>query len=150
MPSKNVPVVVERITERFVKERQGNESFQDFITRIGKAESRRMLEDLMEVPAYEKDAAFYSDWGDQREFPMEFFAVQAELEIPALDLRVSGRIAQQLIAPAVPQHDASTAVFAFGNVAFEISVIERVILYVHGQMFRERLQARTLGNGPGF
>ena len=58
MPSRNVPAVVERITQRFVKERQGNESFQDFIARIGKAESRKMLEDLMEVPAYEKDAAF--------------------------------------------------------------------------------------------
>jgi sulfite reductase (ferredoxin) len=70
VPSKNVPVVVERITKRFVKERQGNETFQDFIARIGKAESRKMLEDLMEVPAYEKDAAFYSDWGDPREFTM--------------------------------------------------------------------------------
>jgi sulfite reductase (ferredoxin) len=70
VPSKNVPAVVERITQRFVKERQGNEGFQDFITRIGKAESRKMLEDLMEVPAYEKNAAFYSDWGDPREFTM--------------------------------------------------------------------------------
>jgi len=70
VPSKNVPVVVERITQRFVKERQGNEGFQDFITRIGKAESRKMIEDLMEVPAYEKNAALYSDWGDPREFTM--------------------------------------------------------------------------------
>src|SRR5579862_1880709 len=70
VPSKNVPTVVERITQRFVKERNGNESFQDFITRIGKAESRKMIEDLMEVPAYEKDATFYSDWGDPREFTM--------------------------------------------------------------------------------
>jgi len=70
VPSRNVPAVVERITQRFVKERHGNEGFQDFIARIGKAESRRMLEDLMEVPAYEKDATFYSDWGDPREFTM--------------------------------------------------------------------------------
>jgi sulfite reductase (ferredoxin) len=70
VPSRNVPVVVERITQRFVKERRGNENFQDFIARIGKSESRKMLEDLMEVPAHEKDAAFYSDWGDPREFTM--------------------------------------------------------------------------------
>ena len=63
-------VVVERITQRFVKERKGNESFQDFITRIGKAESRKMLEDLMEVPAYELSPGLYSDWGDPREFTM--------------------------------------------------------------------------------
>jgi sulfite reductase (ferredoxin) len=70
VPSKNVPAVVERITQRFVKERKGNESFQDFITRIGKGESRKMLEDLMEVPAYELSPALYSDWGDPREFTM--------------------------------------------------------------------------------
>ncbi len=70
VPAKNVPVVVDRITSRFVKERQGNETFQQFAARIGKAESRKMIEDLMQVPAYEKDPSFYSDWGDPREFSM--------------------------------------------------------------------------------
>ncbi|MEI6084511.1 MAG: nitrite/sulfite reductase [Verrucomicrobiota bacterium] len=70
VPSRNVPKVVERITERFVKERHANESLQDFYARIGKAESRKMIEDLMVVPPYEKDPTFYSDWGDPREFSM--------------------------------------------------------------------------------
>ncbi len=70
VPSKRVPDVVERITERFVRERTGNETFQDFITRIGKAECRKMIEDLMQIPPYEKDPTFYSDWGDPREFSM--------------------------------------------------------------------------------
>jgi sulfite reductase (ferredoxin) len=70
VPAKNVPEVVDRITTRFVKERQGNESFQQFVARIGKAESRKMIEDLMQVPPYEKDPSFYSDWGDPREFSM--------------------------------------------------------------------------------
>jgi sulfite reductase (ferredoxin) len=70
VPARNVPVVVERITERYVRERQGTETFQAFVARIGKAESRKMIEDLMVVPTYEKDPAFYSDWGDPREFSM--------------------------------------------------------------------------------
>ncbi len=70
VPSRNVPAVVDRITSRFVNERQGDETFQDFFARIGKAESRKMLEDLMQVPAYEKDPSLYSDWGDPREFTM--------------------------------------------------------------------------------
>jgi sulfite reductase (ferredoxin) len=70
VPARNVPVVVERITSRFVKERLPNESFQDFYARLGKAESRKMIEDLMNVPPYEKDPSFYSDWGDPREFSM--------------------------------------------------------------------------------
>ena len=70
VPAKNVPVVVDRITERYVRDRQGAETFQDFIARIGKAEARKMIEDLMGVPAYDQAPAFYSDWGDPREFNM--------------------------------------------------------------------------------
>ena len=68
IPSRNIPHVVTRLTERFVQDRKGNESFQDFIERTGKREFRSMLEDLAAVPAYEEDSSFYSDWGAAREF----------------------------------------------------------------------------------
>ncbi len=70
VPSKRVPEVVNHITQRFVENRDGNESFQDYIKRIGKKECRAMLEPFMEVPANEDDSTFYSDWGDPREFTM--------------------------------------------------------------------------------
>jgi sulfite reductase (ferredoxin) len=50
IPSKRIPDVVDRITERFVRERQHMESFQSFIKRIGKRELARMLEDLTHIP----------------------------------------------------------------------------------------------------
>jgi sulfite reductase (ferredoxin) len=68
VPSKKIPDVIDAITNRYVRERKGTESFQDFIKRIGKQECRAMIEPFMEVPAYEKDRSFYSDWGDPREF----------------------------------------------------------------------------------
>jgi sulfite reductase (ferredoxin) len=68
VPSKRVPDVVERITDRYVRERRGTERFQEFIKRIGKQELRNMLEEFMRVPAYDVDRSFYSDWGDPREF----------------------------------------------------------------------------------
>ena len=68
VPSKNIPEVIERITARYVRERQGAEKFQDFIKRIGKLELRGMIEKLMQVPAYETDHSFFSDWGDPREY----------------------------------------------------------------------------------
>jgi ferredoxin-nitrite reductase len=68
VPSKSIPEVIERITGRYVQQRNGSESFQEFIKRIGKQELRAMLENLMQVPAYEKNRSFYSDWGDPREF----------------------------------------------------------------------------------
>jgi sulfite reductase (ferredoxin) len=68
VPSKNVPAVIEAITDRYVRERKGTERFQAFIKRIGKQECRAMIEPFMAVPAYEKDRSYYSDWGDPREF----------------------------------------------------------------------------------
>jgi len=70
VPAKNIPAVVERVTGRYVNERQPGETFPAFINRLGKAEARRMIEDLMQVPPYEQDPTFYSDWGDPREFSM--------------------------------------------------------------------------------
>jgi sulfite reductase (ferredoxin) len=68
IPSKRVPQVVERVTGAFMKERQGQESFQAYVTRIGKARVREMLKDLMELPSYEQDPDMYRDWGDPREY----------------------------------------------------------------------------------
>jgi sulfite reductase (ferredoxin) len=68
VPSKRVPEVVQRLTERYSKERQGEETFADFANRIGKKTIRAMVEELQAIPAYEQDPSFYSDWGDPREY----------------------------------------------------------------------------------
>jgi sulfite reductase (ferredoxin) len=68
VPSRRIPEVIDRITGRYVRERQGSESFQDFVKRVGKKELRDMLEDLTHIPPYEADPSFYSDWGDPREY----------------------------------------------------------------------------------
>ena len=70
VPSKRVPETVDRILRRFLAERQGSESFQAFIRRIGKAECKRMLEDLMVLPAHAEDASLYTDWHDVREYTL--------------------------------------------------------------------------------
>src|SRR6185369_1217670 len=68
VPSKRVPEVVKRLTERFAKERQGSESFADFANRIGKKTIRAMVEELQAIPTYDQDPSYYSDWGDPREY----------------------------------------------------------------------------------
>ncbi|MBM3263981.1 MAG: nitrite/sulfite reductase [candidate division Zixibacteria bacterium] len=68
VPSKRIPEVVDRVTSRYLTERAGTESFQDFIKRIGKQSVKEMFDDLAQVPSYETDASFYSDWSDPREF----------------------------------------------------------------------------------
>jgi sulfite reductase (ferredoxin) len=68
VPSKRIPDVVSRITERYVAEREKGESFQGFIRRLGKVALKDLLEELAKVPAYDEDRSYYSDWGDPREF----------------------------------------------------------------------------------
>ena len=70
VPSKRVPEAVDRILHRFLAERQGSESFQAFIRRIGKVECKRMLEDLMTLPSHAEDASLYTDWRDVREYTL--------------------------------------------------------------------------------
>ena len=68
IPSKRIPDVVKRLTDRYIKERSQDENFQAFCRRVGKKELKTMLEDLTKVPPHTADASFYSDWGDPREF----------------------------------------------------------------------------------
>jgi sulfite reductase (ferredoxin) len=68
VPSKRVPEVVKRLTERYASERVGNESFSEFANRIGKKSIRALVEELQVLPSYDQDPSFYSDWGDPREY----------------------------------------------------------------------------------
>ena len=70
VPSKRIPEVVDAITARFVTERAAEESFQDWIGRLGKKALGALIGELKSVPAFEEDASFYTDWGDARVFTM--------------------------------------------------------------------------------
>ncbi len=70
IPSKRIPEVVDRITKRFVEERQEHETFQDYTQRVGKRAFKEMLNDLASVPAHDLQPDYYSDWGDPREFTL--------------------------------------------------------------------------------
>ena len=68
VPSKNIPQVVSRLTDRYVAERKEGESFKDFVTRTGKAQLKSLLEDLTKPAA--GDRSFFSDWSDPREYTL--------------------------------------------------------------------------------
>ena len=70
IPSRVVPEVLELISGRYAAERRTDESFQDWVTRLGKVEIKAMLEPYTEVPPFEQDPAYFSDWGDPREFTL--------------------------------------------------------------------------------
>jgi sulfite reductase (ferredoxin) len=68
VPSKNIPDVVSRLTDRYVSQRNAGEGFKDFVKRIGKAELKNLLDDLTRPPA--GDRTYFSDWGDPREYSL--------------------------------------------------------------------------------
>ncbi|TFH26433.1 MAG: HEPN domain-containing protein, partial [Myxococcales bacterium] len=68
VPSKNIPKAVELITEHYLAQREGDESFQAFIARVGKRAFRTVLAPVQKPPSYEEDPSYYSDWGDPREY----------------------------------------------------------------------------------
>jgi sulfite reductase (ferredoxin) len=68
VPSKAAPEVVTALTEAYAKGREGEESFQAWIARLGKREVRAIIQPFMKVPSYADDSSFYTDWGDAREF----------------------------------------------------------------------------------
>jgi hypothetical protein len=85
---------------------------------------------------------------DQRKLAAQLFAVQAELQVAAINLSLGRRISQQFEEAAIPQHHAAAAIFAFRDVSLEGAVADRVIFHVHGEILRERLQAGAFWNGP--
>jgi len=70
VPSKNIPHVVTRLTDRYVADRQNGESFKSFVKRIGKTEIKSLLEDLTRLPTDGARESFFSDWGDPREYSL--------------------------------------------------------------------------------
>jgi sulfite reductase (ferredoxin) len=70
IPSKRIPEVVSRLTNRYAANRKNGESFKDFVGRTGKVELKRMLEDLSRPPADSSDRSIFQDWGDPREYTL--------------------------------------------------------------------------------
>jgi sulfite reductase (ferredoxin) len=68
VPSKRIPDLVAAFTDRYTKEKQGDESFQKWCQRIGKKELKAIVDKFTPVPSHAEDASFYTDWGDPREF----------------------------------------------------------------------------------
>jgi sulfite reductase (ferredoxin) len=92
VPSKRVPEVVKRLTERFSKERTADETFADFVSRIGKKPIRLMVEELQKLPPYEQNPDNFSDWGDPREYSISDMAEGecAGEVVPYIEVELAG------------------------------------------------------------
>ena len=109
VPSKNIPKVVTRLTERYLAGRSNGESFQDFVKRTGKVEMKNMLEDLTKPPA--GDRSYFSDWGDPREYSLSDHGV--------------GECAGEVVSPIDFELTAAEREVFEAQIAFENNQVEK-------------------------
>ena len=68
VPSKRAPDLAERLSKDYVAGRNSDETFSGWVARVGKKQIRKVLDEYVNVPPYEEDPSYYSDWGDPREY----------------------------------------------------------------------------------
>jgi len=116
VPSKRIPEAVISIAQFYLRQRERNERFQEFVARIGKKAIKDLLQDLTKIPAHEVDRSYYSDWGDPREFTLsdrgigecagevvsqsEFTLAASERELFEAQLLLDGGRAQEAMKAA--------------------------------------------------
>ncbi len=71
IPARNVPIAVERILERFQADRHAEETFQDWVNRVGPRSLKSEFKDLQILPPLEEAPEAYQDWGRDVPFVLE-------------------------------------------------------------------------------
>ncbi|MNV22051.1 hypothetical protein D3C71_1130080 [compost metagenome] len=87
---------------------------------------------------------------NKHEAAMQPIALQRELEIAFRQCVFRGPVAFRLPVAAIPEHHRTTAILALGNGAFEITIVERVILDLDGQPLVAGIEGWSSGHRPGF
>jgi sulfite reductase (ferredoxin) len=118
VPSKNIPKVVTRLTERYLAGRANGETFKDFVKRTGKVEMKNMLDDLTKPDA--SDRSYFSDWGDPREYSLSDHGV--------------GECAGEVVSPIDFELTAAEREVFEAQIAFENGQIEKAAHTAYGAM----------------
>jgi sulfite reductase (ferredoxin) len=88
VPSKRVPDLVNTLTERYVKDRQPEESFQAWCQRVGKKELKAIVDPFdtktNPLPPQTVDPTMYQDWGDPRAYQMNVAMGECAGEVVSL------------------------------------------------------------------
>lgn len=71
IPSKRIPDALQAITKFYLETRERDERFPKFVTRIGKAKIRQLLDPLtQDTPEPDAEPTFYADWADPRQYSL--------------------------------------------------------------------------------
>lgn len=67
IPTQNGGKVVEAFVKLYAEEKQGDETFNACLKRLGKERLQEILKPFQEIPSFEENPDFYKDWGHENE-----------------------------------------------------------------------------------
>ena len=101
---------------------------------------------LDEEPVVLAAVAFARRQAHEHPGAVQPFALQDELQLASAQILV--HVAQGLPRPFVPEHHDAAAVLALRNGTFEVAVVERMVLHMHGQALVSGVVRGAFGDGP--
>jgi sulfite reductase (ferredoxin) len=75
VPSKNIPDLLDALTNKYVESRERGETFQAWVTRLGRKEMKAIIDPFTDIPDYEENPLFFRDWGDSRVYSIDDIGV---------------------------------------------------------------------------
>ena len=79
-----IPAFIEELTGKYTEERNEEESFTDYVARLGKAEIKQILSKYDKIPTYEEAPEFYVDTGDTKDYQLKTGVGECAGEVVAL------------------------------------------------------------------
>ena len=79
-----IPAFIEELTGKYTAERNEEESFTDYVGRLGKAEIKQILSKYDKIPTYEEAPEFYVDTGDTKDYQLKTGVGECAGEVVAL------------------------------------------------------------------
>lgn len=71
VPSKNIPVLINEMLSMYLSKRSDNEeSYQDYLDRVGFADTKELVKKHSSLPSFDDDKSYYVDWGASEEFSL--------------------------------------------------------------------------------
>ena len=81
---KYIPEFIEELTGKYVDEKQEDETFTDYVGRLGKVEIKSILSKYDKIPPYEEAPEFYIDTGDTKDYQLKTGVGECAGEVIAL------------------------------------------------------------------
>ncbi len=79
-----IPAFIEELTGKYVEEKQDDETFTDYVGRLGKVEIKSILSQYDQIPPYEEAPEFYIDTGDTKDYQLKTGVGECAGEVIAL------------------------------------------------------------------